>query len=320
MPNTPMPGYQWYVPAKWIRVSAVLDFLRCPRRFFYHYGCGLVPSELRLALTFGEAIHASLGWLLGHPDDLPGALIAFDKIWLPLHEAENDPKRNKSNAVRILLVWLEQHQGSRSIYQAIEPPSSVNGLSPTEVQSDFELPFAIDIGLDIPLVGRIDALARHRNTGELWTVEFKTTSQLTASFLDGFRLNPQALLYNLACRSQGIETKGTFIEALEVKAPLKTKDSTPKVQITAVEFRPHLMEDTLTMLRWAVGELMEYERRQSFPKRFTGCHPYASFGIQGFQCDYSRLCETEDWTVYKDTYIEERDQVFVVPTVGGIAQ
>lgn len=317
----PFPGWSFYQPQKWIRVSAVSTYISCPRKFFYHYGCGLVESGYRLALTFGEAIHASLGWLLQHPGDLAGSILALDKVWLLEHEAQADPKRNKNNAVRIILQWMSQHTPGLSIYEAIAPPKSLSagGLVPTETQSDWEVPFAIDIGVGIPLVGRIDALAKHRDTGALWTVEFKTVSQLTSLFLDGFKLNTQAICYNIACRSHGLPTVGTFVEALETKGPLKTKESPPpKIMTHPVYIPDHVLSDGIKMLKWKVQEMLEFEKRGFFPKLFTGCNPYGSFGIQGFNCDYTRLCLTEDWTSLKDTFKVDRDIPFIVkPTVEG---
>jgi len=57
--------------------------------------------------------------------------------------------------------------------------------------SDMEVPFALDIGLAVPLVGRVDCLGLHRDTREPWGIEWKTTSELSTRFLEGFTFNPQ---------------------------------------------------------------------------------------------------------------------------------
>lgn len=306
-----MPGWKFYRPQKWIRVSAVSEYIRCPRRFFYHYGCGLVPNEERLALTYGEAIHAALGWLLRTPGDLAGAVDRFKNVWQD-RDKYADEKRNTFNGIRLLTIWLSQHnQPRQSIYEAFEPPTPVSSdgtpiLIPTERQSDFEVPFAIDIGLGIPLVGRIDALARHRDTREVWTVEFKTTSELSTRFFEGFRLNPQALLYNLACRSSGIQTRGTFVEAL---CTSKTK---PAVQVQPIYVQDYNVSAMLKLLRWKVQEMLHMEAVHDFPKDFTGCNSYGAFGMPGYNCDYMKLCEVEDWTTFKGMYQELRDEPFLV--------
>jgi hypothetical protein len=44
------------------------------------------------------------------------------------------------------------------------------------------------------------------------------------------------------------------------------------------------------------------EKNKSFPKFFSGCHPYPMFGSLGYPCEYMNLCSVPDWTTMKDFY------------------
>ncbi len=313
-----MPGWDHFTNPRFIRVSALLEFCRCPRRYFYHYGCGLQSREPRLAMKFGEAIHAAIGRLQISLDDFPGAIEAFNIVWKDEHEAAQDNKRNRYNAVRILTAFQSSHRRG-CIYEPVRPPQGLIGssLTPLPHQSDMEIPFTLDLGLPIMLVGRIDGLGKHRSTGKLWTVEYKTTSECTPRFFEGFEFNPQVFSYAIACRAWNLPVEGCFVEGLEVKAPLKTKESELKVQIQPVFFQDFLLEEHLDFIRWKISEVIDCIGRKSFTKDFTGCNPYSKFGMPGYNCDYRLLCNTPDWQQNASLFDRGTDHIFHIPTVEG---
>lgn len=313
-----MPGFAHYRPAKWIRVSALNDYMRCPRLYFYKYGVGLVSGELRLALHFGEGIHAAIGYQLGHLHDkdvLAGMLAAFDRVWTEEMEAQRDTKmgknRNRAVAVKVLMHWLLTHKPGQMLWNPQPPPKmpgDLRGIAPESHQSDMEVPFAVDIGEKIMLVGRIDCLSTHRDTGLPWLTEFKTASAFTWWMMpNAFDNNTQALSYNLAMHLMGIDTVGTMIELIKVDD--KSQDN----QCIPLYLPKWKIQEHLSLVRWKIGELLEFERRQSFPKDFSACNTYSKFGSPGFPCDFTRLCNTPDWTTFKDLYKIQPDRPFDIP-------
>lgn len=311
----PMFGFEHYRGAKFIRVSALIEYIKCPRSYFYHYGCGLVSQQERLPLTFGEAIHSAIGWLLRFPGDIVGSCAAFDKVWTERFEklgSDENKGRSRDYAISMIMHWMQTHSANRSLWQPVEPPSGML-ISNLERTSDYELPFAFDIGAGIPIVGRIDAVAKHRDTGEIWLWELKTGSEFTWNILPNcFFLHPQILSYNLAVRLGGIPaTRGTIVETILVSKKRRDQHTIP------VEIPDHLIDDHIKLLRWKVRELLEFERVGEFPKTFA-CNPYYAYGSAGFNCEYLRLCQTEDWTKLKMLYREYRDEPFIVkPTIDG---
>jgi hypothetical protein len=315
------PGFdQHYSPRSgdrsWLSISALCEFARCPRKFFYRFGCDLTPAGgEHIALKFGEAIHAGVGILLGQLTNQQANQASLDKAYAKFmtvwedRDKHLDEKRNSITARFILLNFMNTHQPGMSLYEILEPPKST--LKVQESVSDYEVPFAIDIGLPVPLVGRIDGLARHRDTKKLVVLEFKTCSQMSDLLFSGFRINPQNLGYALAVRSYGDELPGyyglgsldeVFDDFIHVPKPLKTKPTVYSSQLIPVHIQDHLLEAFLEWARYHGSRLLEMEQNRSFPRFPSGCHPYAMFGSLGYPCDYMNLCSVPDWTVMKDFY------------------
>lgn len=311
-----MTGLEHYKKREWLSISSLISFSRCPRKYFYGSGCRLgSPSGPHPALTFGQAIHKALPQLLIGEDStkLDRALEAFDSIWTKeVEESTQDEKRNKNGATQILMDFFFAHSQGRSIYELVKPPES-NVIKAEDV-SDYEVPFAIDIGLSVPLVGRIDALVRHRDSHKLWALEWKTASEVSARFLEGFQRSLQCLCYTLALRILTNEPiEGTLVEALLVAAPAKrTGSQRTLTQIVPIIALPHHIEAFISWARYYGSLLLECERIGDFPQDFKGCHPYAQFASIGYPCEFSNLCDVPDWTKLKDFYAITQDRPFVL--------
>jgi len=284
-----MTNFNLYHKRTHLSISSLCAFARCPRMFFYSSGCGLSNGD-HPALAFGSGIHAALPHAFH--GDLSKASQAFVKCF---GDTPMDEKRNPLSATAILEDYKTSHENSRSIYVLRQPPS--NAIRLDDQVSDWEVPFALDIGLDVPLVGRIDALCTHRDTGEPWCLEWKTTSELSTRFLDGFTINPQVYGYALAARSYGINVRGTIVEGIRVAAPLK-KSKVQHVETLAqpIFISQHHLDDFLTWARWIGSQILECEKREEFPKDISACVPYPQFGQAGYQCKYQNLCLVQDWT------------------------
>lgn len=283
-----MHGYDKYRGVNWLSPSSIVSFTRCPRKFFYEK-CGLRSREPAPALKFGEAIHAALP--LAITEGLEQAFVAFEKIW---EKSLEDEKRSSFRAYEMLKDFRATHSGDRSIYSLVPPPAGI--IHPSESISNWEVSFGIDVGLAWPLVGRIDALCRHRDTGHLWGLEWKTSSEVSARLFENFRLSPQILSYCLVLRTLDVQIDGVMVEALRVS---KTN--------TETSLQPIYLTDTVltSFVKWLdyIGkQIQACEQAQNFPCQFTGCYPYAQFGTPGYACPFVNLCELEDWTELSDAF------------------
>lgn len=307
-PPPPMPGFDSYLPAPALSVSTLVSFSRCPRKYFYSFGVE-IGTEEHIALKFGEAIHAGLGYAFS--SDLTNAMRKFDLVW---QDREGDAKNNRIAGSKIFLQFGEAHALSRSIYKLLPPPSGI--LPIADRISDYEIPFAIDIGLSVPLVGRIDGVCEHRDTGEKWVLEFKTTSEMSSRFFSGFTINPQLIAYTLALRTFGIPVRGAMVEGI-----FKPKGVTGKndCMTQPVFVTDSMIEDFLTWARWNGSQILACEKYKNFPKDISSCVPYSQFGQPGYTCDFQPLCLMKDWTVGRSMYVHRSYPTFELlkPTLEG---
>ena len=291
-------GMEHYTPKKWISVSAINNFCRCPRYYFYCQGCSLDTRLVSAPMTFGSCIHKALPFAF--KGEITNAMAAFCSDW---SEDLQDDKRNVMRAKAMFENFYETHKEGRSIYIPMEPPK--NRAEAVEHNGEFEVPFAVDVELDIPLVGLVDCLAKHRDTGATCVVEFKTSSQLGGMFLQSFQLSPQALIYALAMKlltGEDIET--VFIEGLLVA---KVSCNTMVIPLFIKDF---YVPEILKHVQNTYAKIKRCENEENFPKNFSGCNSYAMFGSPGYNCPYLPFCATTDkWTDLLDMYVKKEPRL-----------
>lgn len=299
-----MNGLEYYNKREYLSISSLCAFARCPRRYFYSSGCRLKDGPPHSALLFGEAIHKAFP--LAVLSGVQEAMRAFDTVW---DDANADDKRNRDKATLMLADVHHSHKGARSLYELLEPPGGA--LEIEDRVSDYEVPFAIDIGLDVPLVGRIDGLVRHRDTKELFGLEIKTSQEVSGRYFDQYQIHPQPQGYTLALRQLVEEpVAGVIVEALRVSKTPRVETLPHPIRVSDFE-----LKDFVTWAHFIGSQLLECERLGEFPKAPSGCATYAMFGQSGFVCDFQRLCKVEDWTTMADTFEVGNDRPFVMPTI-----
>lgn len=289
-----MTGLEHYHKREWIDSSSLTRFVRCPRMFFYQYGCGLAEEEEHPALTYGSGLHAAIPYL--HRGDLDEAMMAFEEVWGDKDDLA-DPKRNTKLATRLMESYMQSHSGGRSIYEIVPPPDQ--RLEIDDGISDDEIPFAIDVGLPIPLIGRIDACGRHRDTGDIYAVEYKTTSFLGTNFFMSFEYNTQILAYTLALSTMTDKpVKGAIVEGLQVA---KTKCEVMSHPVTIEDWK---LREFIGWMKRKVGLMLGCEASGEWPKSPCGCSSFSMFGgLPSFPCPFMSLChQVEDWTVLKGLF------------------
>ena len=299
-----------YAPREYLSVSTLMSFIRCPRRYFYQK-CGLTTHEEPAALKYGTAMHKAVP--LSFTKSLDEVYATFDSVW---QGVEADEKRNPRRARAQLSHFQHSHRGGRSIYTFEPPPSGTIKLD--EETSEYEVPAVIDVGLPIPLVVRIDGLVRHRDTGELWGWEFKTTSRLNSNLFEGMEMNPQVLTYTLALQTlTGQKIKGMIAEAMLID---KTKVDN---MAHPIPVQPHMVKSIATWLRYWGQLLLDCEAREAelgaeaFIKNFAGCSAYPLYYMPSFACDFANLCRVENWKDMVPFYRVKPDHKFVNLTTEG---
>lgn len=308
-----------YEQRRHLSITSLCKFASCPRKYFY-YAHGLVTDGSKGPFLFGEAMHLAFPIIL-KGGTLDEAYAAFKTVWNdPLLE---DKKRNDETAIKILANFMQNHGTNpftnqpKGLYKIEQPPS--NTLEIDDRVSDWEVPFAIDIGLPVPLVGRIDGLCRHRDTGELWGLEFKTTSgdpygNLSDNFVRAFDKNPQTVGYTMVLRTMtGEPVRGCILDAILVSARKQDSMQYP-VYVSDQECEQFLNWARFygTMMLDREKQFLENNDAEAFPQFFTGCHPYSQFGTGGFTCDYKIMCDQEDYRSMLGAFEVSKKQPFVI--------
>ena len=323
-PPTHEPLVPAYRPRKYLSVSTLISFARCPRRYFYQK-CGLQSYGIALAPTYGQAMHKAIPVALTTGDSA-AAFAAFMEIWEPVEAQRKeegyaeDDRRNPRTAMRSISHFIHTHKDDKSLYRLVAPPEG--SLIPDEQTSDYEIAWVLDINLPVPLVGRFDGLCQHRDTEEKYIWEFKTTSRLGGSFFEAHEMNIQNFAYTLAGQTAtGWDIRGLMVEGMLVS---KTKVDNLCQPIPA---QPHHLRDIITWLYRVGHDLLSVEQYahqlmsegrdpcDAFTKHFEACTPYAFFYMSGFRCEYADLCNVPSWRHLTDLYTvaDEHDFLSSLP-------
>ena len=297
----PTPGLEHLKKRRWLSISSLNTAARCPRLFFYKSGIRLRGGGRSAPLVFGEAVHAAAPWSLQGETDK--AMEEFDKAW---DDSLDDKAHSRENARRMLEDFWHTHSGGKGLYEIMNPPQGLIDMG--EKKSPFEIPFAIDIGLPIPLVGFIDWLGQYRDRDMVIPVDLKTTSELSDRVFSSFQRNPQICAYILAVRYITGDDK---VDRMIIEFMRKSGAKQQAVETISQVFQ--VTEDDLAdFIEWARywgTQILAWEETGEFPKNINACTPYPSFGSHGYICDCHTLCMVRDWTMMLDSYEigEERD-------------
>jgi hypothetical protein len=278
------PGIEFYTPKRWHSQSSLMTASKCLRRYFYEVGCRLRHYDAnKTAAIFGQAIHYGIPKC--YESDVNGAMSLFNEVW-DSEDVQADDKRNPMIARKIFEDLAKNHC-QNCIYK-VENPNV--GIEIEDKISDQEVAFAIDVGVDIPLVGRIDALGRHKQTGALWPVDYKTTSRLSAGFLKGHECSPQVMCYTLGVRSLTNEqVPGTIIVGIKVAK------TTQGAQTHLCYIEDHHIERFIKWVQRIHAQIRACEEKEEWPENWGACATM-------FSCPYKPLCEMKDWTAMKSLY------------------
>jgi hypothetical protein len=301
----------FYQKRKFLTITEIQGFARCPRRYFYSAGCGFRRAGEELARRdtaahFGTSLGAAIPIILA-TGDLEQAFAVFESTW---GDHVEDEKRNPTTARLVLIDFLRSHPTpGTGLYSILAPPEST--LRPQELKSQWEVPFAITIpGLPIPLIGSIDFWSQFRG-GEYFVNEIKTSSEMSTRFFTGFKRNPQGMAYVLGMRAHGIPVVGYIMELLSTA-------KNPKLRTQSIPCRvsDHDLEDFVNWLREMGMRILACEEQGVWPKWPTGCGTYPMFYQPGYFCEYDPMCSVPDWKDMTGFYNVKRHQPYTLSVNG----
>lgn len=292
-------------PRKWHSVSSLIEASRCQKLYQLSSVMRLTPKGgPHPALLFGEAIHKALGVWHG-TYDFQLTMDGFLSVW---KDAQGDDLRNIDTAVKVLTSYANLFREGMDIVKLLPSPKLPGTIQVQDTVSDFEVTFAIDIGLNLPFMGKIDALGEHRTTKELMIVEFKTARSVTSTLTNAFELSPQLILYSIAASAiLGKPVNRCLLRAIQVA---KTKCD---IETRIIDVLPHHKEAALKWAQFWAGMVEHAESTGIYPENYSGCHPYAQFGQPGFSCKFLDLCKFPNPENLLGNYEVREQTPFILP-------
>lgn len=201
-------------------ISAIREFMICPRKFAFHYIERAAPEFRPAALAFGSAWHSTIGeWLTTPSEDVQleelrqhlrdgvvarlnddGANVLFDN-------AEQDEGTLIDTAVRMLDVFLAK----------VPRPEKTLAV---------EMAFSLELNhprtgevLPVPLIGAIDAVVLSAGIGSIW--ELKTAAK---------KWSPEQLEHDLQITGYGMAARQLGYDGARMEFIVVTKTAKAAVQ------------------------------------------------------------------------------------------
>lgn len=201
-------------------ISAVREFMQCPRKYFLHYEMKAAPGFRAAALAFGSAWHATIAeWLLSPTETL-------QLEGLREHLRDGIVRRLNDEGANVLFDDEEQDEGSL-VDAAVRMLDVFLAKVPRPAKTlAVEMPFSLKLAhpqtgevLAVPLIGSIDAVVLSDGIGSIW--ELKTAAKKWSA--EQVEHDLQVTGYGMAARELGYD--GVQLELLVV-----TKTAKPVVQ------------------------------------------------------------------------------------------
>lgn len=260
-------------------------FVSCPRKFQYEYLLNRRSLGSNIHLTAGKAFAAGCDaarmayW--GHGLSSEDALFEGQKALIANYrDAERFTDENKSleNMIGALDAYFTNWGWSGDHYQPYRRPDGKPAL-----EFSFGIPLEGTVhpvsGQPIIYCGRFDWIAVHQDTGDLYAVDEKTTSQLGATWPNQWKHRAQLTGYVWAGRQYGIDLRGALVRGISI---LKTKyGHAESLQIRSDAY----IERWLIQLRHDIVRMIHSWQDGYFDYNFSdSCTSYST------PCAYTDVC------------------------------
>lgn len=271
---------------KFIDASRLATMARCEARFAFRCLYGYRhPEEQTIQLDYGTAMHRALPKMYSGKNH--EAIETFKAVWSTFDYGDEDDKRNVGNTILRIMDFVNNHTPSNCPYEILHFEFS----SPTKLISENEVPFLIDIGALYPYCGRIDAVIMVKSTGDIFAYDFKTSSELSPRYFDGFWFSPQSCGYTLALSQiTGKKVNGMLYEGMRIS---KTNIET---QLGFSYVSPHNISKFIEETKLTCARMNACNETQCWRQNHALCTTYAAFGFPCKVCEYKLLCDSPNWT------------------------
>lgn len=239
MTRPTMPAYSVYPEVTddgtiYVNNSSLSNFITCDCKGLLH-ALRLTSEEESVKLAAGTAAHEAFAVLFrtGVPADARARFAEVYQTWATERVDPNGPLAayTYENTSYILDVWMERYVFDGLTLRIAGNGNPVLIACPSLVEIEFSWPLSDD---GIIFRGRMDAIVEDAQTRKVYVLDHKTTGQVTAWWLEKFRLDSQLSGYVWAAQHHVQTTViGAMINAVQFgKLPedLERKCGTHKVR------------------------------------------------------------------------------------------
>lgn len=184
----------------YVDATALNDFLRCRKYYYYRHIKHLIPAITPAPLSFGKVWH-EIGEKLAKGESAEAAKEHFTKNY---KNETADAIRTPEKGVELIDGYVKKYK--REPFKVLYTETSFTMVLPN----------------DIVLCGKEDAIVEWND--EIYVFERKTTSRLGITFFEKFRHDYQIDIYCLACREIVGSCAGAIIDAIRVCKPKAKAD------------------------------------------------------------------------------------------------
>lgn len=270
-----------------------VDYVSCPRRFWFRFIHNLVPKGVSIHLHTGSVIAMGLDHVRRRyygPDHIPleTCLIeAFPLMAKAWNKIESDHVKNFTSAYRaVCWYFLQAYPPDRD---RITPWQGPQGPA-----SEFSFVLPIDVkhpetGNPILVAGRFDMLGVLDGQKKVIEDE-KTCMQLGPKWANKWKLRSQFTTYTWGAIKYGHEVDTTFVRGICFRANGNFDT------VEAVVYRPQWMVDMWyeQLCREVKDMIHSWETNTWSWAQNDACHEYGG-------CSYLPLCTTHDPQAWVDT-------------------
>jgi hypothetical protein len=237
---------------------------------FYASGVEHFFKERAKGLSHDEAVISMVKFVLS----IAGERDA-DGIWHPWNPDPDHPDakiKNRYTLIRTLVWNVEDRKGS-----AYETIIKANGKPAIEESFNF---FAFSVGDEaISLSGHLDAVVKHKGTGDTYILDDKTTkSALNMQYFKRYAPDNQVSLYSIAGKIVlNLPIKGVLIRAAQILVE-GSRFATQEIP------RNHLvLEEWLDDTKYWVGQAQSFARDNRWPRNDKSCNDFGG-------CAFHAVC------------------------------
>jgi len=278
--------------------SGICTFSRCPTLYLFERLMGLkLPDDNTMPVDYGTDMHAALP--LCYEEDfscIEKGAAEFRSRWESRKHGFGDKRRNCTRARESLAEFQRTHKPSVCQYEFVQALQNITAPTADRISPN-EVPFLVDVGAELPLAGRIDAVVRMKSDNSLWALDYKTASEISARYFANFENCPQAVGYTKALMLiMSEKVDGLIIDAVRVSP------SNDECQLHPVFINQHQIKIFDEMVKRIADDILMCNNEKTWPQHFTGCAPYPMFGQPGRVCEYSDICNVGDWREMVEYY------------------